>query len=73
MSHHENQSATADNSNVASDVPSSVAAYVPLYLLPTSRDRAYRDAKLAWLRDHPAATSQQVEAAFRELSEACGL
>ncbi len=52
---------------------SGVSAYVPLYLLPTSRERAYRDAKIAWLRDHPYATSMEIEAAFRALAEVCGL
>lgn len=71
MSHHENPRATADKQNTAIDDPAYLRAYLPNY--HTTKDLAYKSSKLAWLRDHPEATSQQVESAFQGLAREIAL
>ncbi len=66
-----NNPASAGSENTANRIPADIADYIPRHI--ANKDRAYSDAKIAWLRDHPAATSQQVEAAFREIAEELGL
>lgn len=67
MNHHDTKLATADKQNTAIDDPAYLRSYLPNYT--TTKDLAYKSAKMAWLRDHPGATSQQVESAFKGIAQ----